>query len=133
MKLIIILRFTAFMSFLIRKQYDCHLHCFLYLCIRPTIHTTKSAHHRGFSLHLPPRKFLLTKYHTFRKLKQTTPPAPPPPPGKNDCRPFLMEQSLEPTCTVLYGRITLCTNIHFCQLVNKICLKLTNIHFCSHV
>ena len=39
---------TAFMSFLIQKQCDCHLHCRLNLCIRPTIHARRGAHHRGF-------------------------------------------------------------------------------------
>ena len=39
---------TASMSFLIQKQWDCHLYCRLNLCIRPTIYARRGAHHRGF-------------------------------------------------------------------------------------
>ena len=56
MKLILIHRSTAFMSFLTQKQCDCHLHCLLYSFIRPTIHVRKGATTANLSLlsSLPP-------------------------------------------------------------------------------
>ena len=48
MKLILSPTSTAFMLFQIQKQCDCHLHCRLNLCIRPTIYARRGAHHRGF-------------------------------------------------------------------------------------
>ena len=79
MKLILIPRSTALMSFLIPEHCDCQ-HCILYLCIRHTIHARKDAHHRGFfsllsSLTPPTSKIVIDKIqHTPEKcqLKPTT-------------------------------------------------------------
>ena len=54
MKLILIPRFTAFMSFLIQKQWDCHLHCLFYYVLGLQYMPEKAPTTADFSFSLPP-------------------------------------------------------------------------------